>query len=141
MAYTVHDPQAFYAAIVTRIGTSTGKQVGLVQAKTLTTPSVNFVVPYAVVYPLVDESSEGSLNNPTQAVTWAWQVTSVSNGAAGAQWMQQKVRAALHGFTPTVAGLGTTPIELVDGSAITRDDSLSPPLFYAVDRFIELTSI
>lgn len=135
MAYTVHDPQAFYAAIVTRIGTSTGKTVGLVEA-----PASN-VYPYAVVYPLVDESSEGSLVNPTQAVTWAWQVTSVSNGAAGAQWMQQKVRAALHGFTPTVSGLGTTPIELVDGSAITRDDSLSPPLFYAIDRFIELTSI
>lgn len=135
MAYTVHDPQAFYAAIVTRIGTSTGKTVGLVEAPT------NNVYPYAVVYPLVDESSEGSLANPTQVVTWAFQVTSVSNGAAGAQWMQQKVRAALHGHIPTVSGLGTTPIELVDGSAITRDDSLSPPLFYAIDRFIELTSI
>lgn len=135
MAYTVHDPQAFYAAIVTRIGTSTGKTVGLVEAP------ANNTYPYAVVYPQVDESSEGSLADPTQAVTWSWQVTCVSNGAAGAQWMQQKVRVALHGHTPTVTGLGTTPIELVDGSAITRDDSLSPPLFYSTDRFIALTSI
>jgi hypothetical protein len=135
LAYTVHDPQAFYAAILARIGTSTGKQVGLAVA-----PDAN-VYPYAVVYPLVDESQEGSLNNPTQAVTWSWQVTCVSNGAAGAQWMQQKVRTALHGFTPTVAGLGTTPIELVDGSGVTRDDSISPPLFYSTDRFIDLTSI
>lgn len=135
MAYTVHDPQAFYAAIVARIGTSTGKLVDLAKA-----PGNN-TYPYAVVYPLDDESSEGALSDPTQIVTWAWQVTCVSNGAAGAQWMQQKVRAALHGFTPTVAGLGTTPIELVNGSGITRDDSLSPPLFYSTDRFTAYSSI
>lgn len=137
MAHTIHDPQTFYAAIVARIGTSTGKQVGLVEA-----PAVN-TYPYAVVYPLVDESSEGSLPDPTRAVTWSWQVTAVSDGAAGAQWMQQKVRAALQGFTPTVTGVGTTPIELADGSGVTRDDSLSgnPTLFYSTDRFIALTSI
>ncbi len=137
MPYTVHDPQAFFAAIVTRIGTSTGKPVGLAEA-----PAVN-TYPYAVVYPLGDESSEGSLPDPTQAVTYAFQVTCVSDSGAGAQWMQTKTRVALNGFTPTVAGEGTTPIELVDGSGITRDDGLSgnPTLFYSTDRFIALTSI
>jgi hypothetical protein len=137
LAYTVHDPQAFFAAIVARIASSTGKTVGLAEA-----PASN-VYPYAVVYPLGDESSEGSLPDPTQAVTWSWQVTCVGTGAAGAQWMQQKVRAALHGHIPTVAGLGTTPIELADGSGITRDDGLSgnPTLFYSTDRFIALTSV
>lgn len=137
MAYTVHDPQAFFAAILTRIASSTGRTVGLAEA-----PDSN-PLPYAVVYPLVDESSEGALSDPSQIVTWAWQVTCVAAGAAGAQWLQQKVRTALHGFTPTVAGLGATPIELADGSGITRDDGLSgnPTLFYSTDRFVAYTSV
>lgn len=135
MAYSVHDPRVFFAAITTRIASSTSKEVDLARAP------ANNTYPYAVVYPLDDESSEGALNDPTQIVTWAWQVTCVSDGAAGAQWMQQKVRAALHGFTPTVAGLGTTPIELMNGSGITRDDAISPPLFYSTDRFTAYTSI
>ena len=81
MAYTVHDPEAFFAAIVTRLATSTGKNIGLAEAPANTT------YPYAVVYPLLDESSEGALNNPTQAVTWAFQVTAVSDGPGGAQVM------------------------------------------------------
>lgn len=135
MAYTVHDPQAFFAAIVARIVASTGKEVGLAVAP------ANNIYPYAVVYPLIDDSSEGALNDPTQAVTWAFQVTCVSNGAAGAQWMQKEVRDALHGHIPTVAGVGTTPIHLADGSGITRDDAISPPLFYSTDRFTALTSV
>lgn len=135
MAYTVHDPQAFFAAIVARIVASTGKEVGLAVAPP------NNTYPYAVVYPLIDDSSEGALNDPTQAVTWAFQVTCVSNGAAGAQWMQKEVRDALHGHIPVVTGLGTTPIHLADGSGITRDDAISPPLFYSTDRFTALTSV
>ena len=137
MAHTVHDTQTFFAAVVARIVASTGKTVGLAEAPD------NNTMPYAVVYPLGDESSEGSLPDPTQAVTYSWQVTCVSDSAAGAQWMQTKTRTALNGFTPTVAGEGTTPIELADGSGITRDDALSgnPTLFYSTDRFIALTSI
>lgn len=137
MAYTVHDSQAFFATIVARLVSSTGRTIGLAEA-----PESN-PLPYAVVYPLVDESSDGALSDPTQIVVWSWQVTAVASGAAGAQWMQTKCRTALHGFTPTVAGVGTTPIELVDGSGITRDDGLSgnPTLFYSTDRFIAFTSI
>lgn len=134
MAYTVHDPKAFFAAIVTRLGTSTGKNIGLAIAPANTT------FPYAVVYPLGDDRNEGALNNPSEVVVWAWQVTCVSDKVAGTQWMQTKARTALHGFTPTVAGLGTTPIELSDGSGVTRDDSLQPPLFYSTDRFVAFTS-
>jgi hypothetical protein len=134
MAYTVHDPQPFFAAVLAQIAASTGKLAELAKAP------ANNVYPYAVVYPLVDESTEGGLDDPTNITTWAWQVTCVSDGAAGAQWMQHKVRVALHGFTPTVAGVGTTPIELIDGSGITRDDALSPPLYYSTDRFVAVTS-
>jgi len=135
LPYTAHDPRVFFAAIVTRLVTSTGKNIGLAEAPAVTT------YPYAVVYPLVDELSEGVLNNPTQAVTWAWQVTCVSDGPDGAQVMQHLARTALHGHIPVVTGLGTTPIELADGSGILRDDDVQPPLFYTTDRFIALTSV
>lgn len=135
MPFTAHDPRLFYDAIVAQIASSTGKTVGLAEAPT------NNTLPYAIVYPLADESSEGALSNPTQILTWAWQVTAVSNKAEAVQWMQHKVRVALHGFTPTVAGLGTTPIEMVDGSGVTRDDGVQPPLFYTTDRFTAYTSI
>lgn len=134
MAYTVHDPQAFYAAIVTRVAT-TGRPVGLAVAP------ANNAYPYAVVYPLTDESSEGALSDPTQIVVWAFQVTAVSNGATGATWMQREVREVLHGYIPVVAGLGTTPIHLADGSGISRDDAADPVLFYSTDRFTAYTSI
>lgn len=135
MAYTVHDPQTFFAAILTRIATFTGKQVGLAVAPD------NPVYPYAVVYPLTDEASDGGISDPAQIIVWAWQVTCVSDGGAGAQWMQHKVRQALHGHTPTVAGVDTNPIRLVDGSGISRDDTAQPPLFYSTDRFTAFTSI
>ena len=135
MPYTIPDPQAFYAAIVTRVATVTGKPVGLAVAP------ANNVYPYAVVYPLSDESSEGVLSDPTQIVVWAFQVTCVSNGATGAHWMQRETREALHGHIPVVAGVGTTPIELADGSGITREDGPEATLFYSTDRFTAYTSI
>lgn len=134
MAYTVHDPQAFYAAIVTRVAT-TGRPVGLAVAPANTSGS------YAVVYPLADESSEGSISDPTQVVEWAFQVTCVAPGATGAHWLQREVREVLHGHIPVVAGVGTTPIELADGSGLTRDDAADPVLFYSTDRFTAYTSV
>lgn len=133
MPYTSPDSEVFYAAIVARVATI-GKPVALAVAP------ANNVYPYAVVYPLDDEATEGSLNDPTQAVTWAFQVTCVANGAQGAQWLQTKVREVLHGHAPVVTGIGTTPIHLADGSGLTRDDDVNPPLFYSTDRFTALTS-
>ena len=134
MPYTSPDSEVFYNAIVARVATI-GKPVGLAVAP------ANNVYPYAVVYPLNDENTEGSLNDPTQAVWWAFQITTVSNGAQGALWMQVKCREALHGHIPAVTGVGTTPIHLTDGSGLLRDDDVQPPLFYTTDRYTALTSI
>lgn len=133
--HTVHDPQLFYAAIVARILGSTGKQVGLAIAPKVVT------LPYSVVYPLPDERTEGGLNNPTQVVVWEWQVTCVSDSGAGAQWIQHKVRVALQGHIPVVTGVGTTPIELSNGSGVTRQDTPPPTLFYSTDRFTAYASV
>ena len=130
----IPDPQTFFAAVRGRISSSTAKPVGLAVAPTTNT------FPYSVIYPLPDDATEGSLSDSLQAVWWSWQVTCVSNSAAGAQWMQYKVRQALQGYIPTVAGWGTTRIELVDGSGIARDDAVQPPLFYSTDRFTSLAS-
>jgi len=135
MAYTVHDPEAFFAAIVARLISSTGKPIGLAEAPADTT------YPYAVVYPLRDESSEGSLEDPTEMVVWAWQVTCVSDGPGGAQVMQRLARIALNGHIPVVAGVGTTPIEMPDGSGILPDNAARPTLFYSTDRFQCFTSV
>lgn len=135
MPYTVHDAQPFYAAIVTRLTAFTGKNIGLAEAPAVTTP------PYAVVYPRDDERTEGPLDDPTQVTVREFQVTCVSNGVDGAMVMQRLARSALHGHIPTVAGVGTTPIELVAGSGITRDDSVQPPLWYSTDIFNAYTSI
>lgn len=135
MAYTVHDPRLFFAPILTQIATSTGKNVGLGIAP------ADETLPYAVVYPQTDELSEGALSNPTQILVWSFQVTCVGETAVQAQWMQHKVRQALHGWTPTVAGLGTTPIELAEGSGLLRDDDPLPVRFYSTDRFTAYTSV
>lgn len=135
MAHTVHNPKVFYAAILARLVASTGKQAELGIA-----PEVP-VLPYSVVYPLNDDETDGSLSDPTQAVWWLWQVTAVSDSGAGAQLMQYRVRQALQGFIPTVAGVGTTPIELADGSGLDRDDRVQPTLFFTTDRYTALTSI
>lgn len=137
MAYTVWDPAPLWTAILTRLRTSTGKNIGEGEA-----PSNN-TLPYAVFYPQEDEDSEGSLNDPLQAVTFAFQVTCVGSGLFQAGWMQTKVRAALLGWTPTVTGVGTTPVDLLRGSGFPRDDALSgnPTFFYSHDLFSELASI
>lgn len=136
MPYTAPDPQAFYTAILTQLAT-TGRPGDLGVA-----PDDN-EYPYWVLYPLGDESTEGSLNDPTEQVTWAFQVTCVSNGGLGALWMQNKVREALIGHIPTIAGLGTTPIELLQGSGLPREDSsaLEAPLFFTRDLFSAYTSV
>lgn len=136
MAYTAPDPQAFFNAILARLLT-TGRPAALGVAPD------NNEYPYAVLYPITDERTEGSLVDPTEIVVWAFQVTCVSDGGEGALWMQNKVRETLIGHTPTVSGLGTTPIELLNGSGLTREDqsALESPLFYTTDQFSAYTSV
>lgn len=136
MAYTAPDPQTFFTAILTRLLT-TGRPAALGVA-----PDDN-TYPYAVLYPITDELTEGSLSDPHQIVVWAFQVTCISNGGEGALWMQNKVRETLIGHIPTVTGLGTTPIHLLSGSGLTREDqsALESPLFFTTDQFSAYTSV
>lgn len=129
MTYTAHDPRVLYDALIARLETETARPIGDAEAPADTTE------PYAFVSPLIDEPSEGPLNDPTQVVDDAFQVTCVGESRRQAQWMQQKVRAALLGWIPTVAGVGTFPVQLLSGSGVTQDSSVEPPVFISTDRF------
>lgn len=129
MTYTVHNPRLFYAAVIARLG-DTGRPVGDAVAP-------DGGLPYVVVYPMPDARTDGSLVDPHQIAVYTFQLTSVALTREQAQWMQHKARVSLLGWTPTVAGIGATPLQLDDpgGGGVTRDDDVSPPQFYAVDRY------
>lgn len=129
MTYTAHDPDTLYAAVVSRVGSSTGKQVGRVQAPATKT------LPYAVVYPLADPADpdvHGVLSDPHKTTVFEWQVTSVGGTAEQAEWMQHRVRSALLGWSPT-GSYGR--VELSGGQGTRRDDGTQPALFFAVDVY------
>lgn len=138
MAYTAHDPTPFYAAVAARLASQTGKAVGRGEAPAGAVTNVS-LEPYVIVYPQL-ELFEGSLSDPHIIDEFTFQLTCVGGTMAHAQWMQHASRAAVLGWSPTVAGLGTTPIRLTLGSGIARDDDIQPPVFYSTDRFECFTS-
>lgn len=129
MSYTANDPKSVREAIVTRLSSSTGKSIGEANAPSSVT------TPYGVFYPLPDQDSDGSLTDPDSDVWWEFQVTGIGADLDEAQWMQNKIREAMLGWTPTVSGLSLSPVELTQGSGVLRDDDVKEPLFYSTDRF------
>lgn len=133
MVYTAHDPRLLYNAIATRLASETSRAIGDAQAPDGT-------LPYAIVYPLTDNPGEGPLSDPHQVANQVFQVTCVGANMDSAQVLQKNVRAALLGWAPTVAGFGTFPVHLLDGSGVLRDDNVQPPLFTTADRFVARVS-
>jgi hypothetical protein len=129
MAYTAHDPRVFYDAVVTQLASSTGKNIGKAQA-----PSAS-AVPYAVVYPLDESDTNTSLADLTDVTIFRWQVSSIGDSLDQVLWMQQKVRAALLGWIPTVAGVSVMPVAREGGFSASRDDDVQPPKYFVGDIF------
>ena len=126
------NPDDFYTAIAAQLVSSTGKNIGEGEAPTSTT------LPYAVLYPRsedIDPDRLGNLSEARDATFFEFQVTSVSGTLMDALWMVQKTRDALIGFTPVVSGDAFGKCELAAVSAVLRDDSVQPPLFYGVDEY------
>ena len=138
MAYTAHNPTTIYADIVARLTSQTGKAVGESEAPAGAVQNAS-LEPYVIVYPQL-ELFEGSLSDPNIIDEFTFQLTCVGGTMAHAQWMQHSARAAVLGWAPTVAGFTPTPIRLVLGSGIARDDDVQPPVFYSTDRFECFTS-
>jgi len=130
MAYTTRELRILYDAIITRLGTSTGKNIGDHVAPADQTH------PYAVVYHRDETTGDnGTLADPTVVGVVEWQVTSVGVTADQALWMAHKSRQALNGWLPTVSGQTFSPVTLDGSNAVQRDDDVQPPRFYAVDRY------
>lgn len=93
--------------------------------------------PYAVVYPIGAAVFDGSLEvGDEQADAWpTYQVTSVGRDRTQAQWLQDKLRAALLGTYLTVAGRRVGPVRLDDEQPAQLDTGVTPYRTYAVDRF------
>lgn len=133
MTYTVNEPKPVHDAVHARLVSSTGKQIGEGEAP------ADVTTPYGVLYMLPDVSSDGSLEDPDSDVWWEWQVTCVGRTQNEALGMQGLVRTAMIGWTPTVAGLSLSKVEMSSGSGVQRDPELETR-FFSTDRFRVFTS-
>lgn len=131
MSYTAHDPRLFYAAIKTRLET-TSVSVGESQAPGTTKP-------YLVVEPM-DEDSEpdtmGTLGDGHVTTNYVWRVRSVGSTQEQCLWAQQKARSVLLGWQPTVSGFSCGFVEKDGGFGVFRDDDIQPPVFDVVDEYV-----
>lgn len=129
MPYTAHDPRVFYDAVISRLETSTGKNIGQGEAPP------NLTLPYAVVRSQDETDVDVNLADPHDLTIFEWFVMSVGSTEDQALWMQQKVRVALLGWQPSVAGITCGFVMRDGGAGVTREDAAQPPTFFAVDRF------
>ena len=131
MTYTIHDPSLVYDAIITRLASQTGKNIGRAEAPDLGDWPYE---PYAVVYP-TDDPNMGTLGDQSEIAVYEFQVTCGAGTPQAAEWMQTQVRTAILGWTPTVAGRSFNPIAKAGGQGTSRDDDVQPPVFFTVDVF------
>lgn len=124
---TVHEPRPIHAAIVTRVTTQTSKQVG--KGK-----SPGGATPYAVLYPLPDRETFGSITDPWQVARQLFQITYVGGDMDEAQWMQEQTRNALLGWQPSVNGWDIGPVE-IDVANLSGATDFDGPVFTLADRF------
>jgi hypothetical protein len=96
----------------------------------------DLTLPYAIAYPLGSAVFDGSLDvaDLDSDAQPSWQVTSVGGTREQADLLRDKFRPLL-GTYLTVAGRRVGPIRLDDEQAVQIDKSVTPHLFYAVDRF------
>ena len=93
--------------------------------------------PYAVLYPLGGAGYDGSLHaQDLDEDAWpTWQVTTVGVSPEQAEGVRDAIRAAVLGQTLTVASSRLGPVRLLDEQGVTIDHDVTPPLFYAIDRY------
>ena len=130
MAYTAHDPRLFYDAILARL-TAQSVTNGLGSGNGLTAP-------YAVVFPLDedgDPTEVGTLADAHDSTWFAFRVFSVGTTGEQSLWLQKKVRSALLGWEPTVAGISLGVVERDGGFGLRRDDDVQPAIFDIADDF------
>lgn len=128
MTYTVYDPRLLHDAIEARLEAQTGKPVGKGKRPAGASP------PYAVLRSTTGRQAEGSLDDPNQISYPTFIVFYVGDDSDEAQWMQQKARAALLGWRPTLTGFSPGPVELDLENVIDGPD-LDGPVHEIADRY------
>lgn len=99
------------------------------------------VPPYVLVYLRLHTPSGAevpqhvSLERTSDVIDASAYCHSVSADPIGALGVAGRVRAALLGVTPVIAGRGCYPIAHDDGRPVDRDESLGPAVFDAVDVY------
>lgn len=127
----VHDPRIFFEAILARL-TGSGVTVGDGQAPT------DAETPYAVLHALAeddDPEAYGTLADPHSATIFHFQLTCVGATATEARGLQAKVRTALQGWIPTVAGMTCGQVAHEPGLPDQIDDPTLPAQVLAFERF------
>lgn len=93
------------------------------------------VLPYAVVWPDSGRAERSSILAASNVVASEMYVTCVGSSREQAQWVAEKVDAALLDVRPTITGRSCWPIEQVLTRPVQRDDDVDPPLVYAVNVY------
>jgi hypothetical protein len=124
---TVHEPRPILAAIKSRVETQTSKNVGKGKSPGGSTP-------YAVVFPLPDSATFGSITDNWQVARQLFQITFVGADMDEAQWLQEKTRTALLGWQPSVSGWDIGPVEM-DSPNLSGGTDFDGPVFTIADRF------
>lgn len=94
---------------------------------------------YAVVWPGMSTAT-GPADHATFDAQQGFQVSCYGKSGDQADAIRDRCRDALLTAALTVAGRAVGPVDLADSSALTRDDSVSPPVFQAADRYQALTT-
>ena len=87
--------------------------------------------PYVVVY-RISGTRDGEAAAPEDRAELVFQLTCVGTGRQQAEWVQDKAETALRSIT--VAGRSVRVWVDTDG-AVSRDDDVSPPLWYSTPRY------
>lgn len=95
---------------------------------------------YAVVYAGQTSPGEGTVAAPAADGVQGWQVSSFGATAGQADAIRDRCRLALAGLRLTVTGRYCGLTELADGQATRPDKDVTPPVFFAADRFTAYTS-
>jgi hypothetical protein len=128
MTYTVYDPRLLHDAVKVQLETGTGKDVGKGQRP------VNAEPPYSVLRGFTAPPSEGGLSDPNQISHPTFLVFYVGADADSAQWLQEKARTSLLGWSPTLAGFAPGPVELDLENVIDGPD-FDGPVYEIADRY------
>jgi hypothetical protein len=94
---------------------------------------------HAVIWPLSPDF-DGPVGDYAADLTYAFQVTSVGETVDQAEWVADRVRAALIAGPITIAGRAVEPVRPTGGPPVQRDDDISPPMYYRAETYELCTS-